>query len=100
MSPIRPLLLLLLGTLSMAAFAVGSTAFGHPAIAHADWNNWAYQHCVRQALTDTNRLLGPGVRSSCCTDTGGSWTGTDCIAPTPGPPNSVIVKPSNPVNLP
>jgi hypothetical protein len=98
MSPIRPLLLLLLGTLAMAAFAVGSTVFGHPAIAHAGWNNLAYEQCMRQAVF-SNRVLGPDVLSSCCTDSGGSWTGTECRTPG-GPPGSVIVKPSNPVNLP
>lgn len=66
-------------TLFIAAFALAGTAFGHAAVARADWDIEVYDNC----LADHPSPDGPSLseQHACCIESGGDWHTNKCWAP-------------------
>ena len=80
-----PLRQVVLATIFTAAVAVGSSAFGHLAIAHAGFNSGDYQRCLQQG----------GAPQVCCDTSGGVWAGErGCQDPLAGPPSAIPPPPT------
>jgi len=76
-SPVRPARVsrLVRATLFAAALALAGTAFGHTAIARAEWDIEEYDNCMASIENDAQY---------CCDISGGVWkktTGGMCVAP-------------------
>jgi hypothetical protein len=87
MTPIGPAVIpaglrrLVAATLFTAAVAVGSSAFGHLAIARADWDIGAYDACMAQPHTGTG-AEEQKYHMYCCGMSGGVVTASGgCGAP-------------------
>ena len=61
-----------LATLFTAAVTIG---IGYPAVASAEWDIGAYDHCMATPHND------PNFHEYCCNGSGGVWTGSKCVAP-------------------
>ena len=60
------------------AIAAGAAAFGHTAIANAEWDIEAYDNCVGTPHKEDPQHTYHAI---CCVSSGGDWNGSKCTAP-------------------